>query len=181
MHSEAAKLKAICEAGCPKSNPKILQSVWYMSIMQKGEDVGGRTVQFSQRGQQGRWAGQVASTSSKRRYLNHKSLRKLVHCAHVLSVKAMDDGVKKSDDDSSKNWSLVLQVGVPSLQRTRGPFPHAKPEQVNSLHPDPRMLSSRRKNEWVGLSGPEYRSRCTRGTTLPPVSDSKKVRRAHKW
>ncbi|KAI6103277.1 hypothetical protein EV401DRAFT_1893655 [Pisolithus croceorrhizus] len=32
--------KTIHEAGCPKSKPKIFQSTWYISIMQKGEYVG---------------------------------------------------------------------------------------------------------------------------------------------
>ncbi|KAI6094417.1 hypothetical protein F5141DRAFT_1067772, partial [Pisolithus sp. B1] len=32
--------KTIREAGCPKSKPKIFQSTWYISIMQKGEYVG---------------------------------------------------------------------------------------------------------------------------------------------
>ncbi|KAI6096455.1 hypothetical protein F5141DRAFT_1067697 [Pisolithus sp. B1] len=33
-------LKTIREAGCPKSKPKIFQSTWYISIMQKGEYMG---------------------------------------------------------------------------------------------------------------------------------------------
>ncbi|KAI6112808.1 hypothetical protein F5141DRAFT_1063152 [Pisolithus sp. B1] len=91
-------------------------------------------------------AGQVASTSSEQRELSCKS-EELRPLHGLLNVKAMDMEVKKSDDESSKDSISVLQTEVTSPRQIRGPSPHAKPWQVNSLHPDPRMHSSRRKNE----------------------------------
>ncbi|KAI6111445.1 hypothetical protein F5141DRAFT_1063717 [Pisolithus sp. B1] len=92
------------------------------------------------------WAGQVASTSTVSAML--VSLRLTSGALHkVLSVKAMDMEVKKSDNESSKDSISVLQTEVTSPWQIRGPSPHAKPWQVNSLHPDPQMHSSRHKNE----------------------------------
>ncbi|KAI6111140.1 hypothetical protein F5141DRAFT_1063496 [Pisolithus sp. B1] len=82
------------------------------------------------------WAGQVVSISSEAKGPEP-----------VLSVKAMDMEVKKSDDESSKDSISVSQIEVLSPRQIRGSSPHDKPWQLNSLHPDPRMHSSRRKNE----------------------------------
>ncbi|KAI6094418.1 hypothetical protein F5141DRAFT_1069617 [Pisolithus sp. B1] len=156
--------KAIREAGCPKSKSKVFQSTWYISITQKREYVARGAIQSGQRREYGHWAaraftwwrdknstrlraGQVVSISSERRDLNRKSRGTSSTAQLVLSVKAMDMEVKKSDDESSKDSISVSQIEVLSPRQIRGSSPHDKPWQLNSLHPDPRMHSSRRKNE----------------------------------
>ena len=53
----------------------------------------------------------------------------------VVSVKAMDDGVKKSDDVISKTWSLLWQLGVLTAKPSWDLLPPTPvPWQDSSLH-----------------------------------------------
>ncbi|KAI6112755.1 hypothetical protein F5141DRAFT_1063110 [Pisolithus sp. B1] len=92
-------LKTICGAGCPKLKPP---EYLVLRVFTWWHDKNSTRLQ----------AGQVVSTSSVSAML--MSLRLTSGALHkVLSVKAMDMEVKKSDDESSKDSISVLQIEVP--------------------------------------------------------------------
>jgi len=112
--------------------------------------------------------GQRASTSSMRRCFKCKSLRKDIHSVmvspvfvslsfvngvfhNVVSLKAMDNGVKKSVVAISKTWSLLWQSGVLTARPSQDSLPPSPvPWQDNSLHLE-QIVSRRSKNMSVGL------------------------------
>ena len=104
---------------------------------------------------------------------------KLHQWCKVVSVKAMDNGVKKSVIVISKTWSLLWQSGVLMARPSWDLLPPSPvPWQDNSLHSE-QIVSRRPKNASIGSQGPEKANIYTQGTSRS-IKDFKKIRRAWK-